>query len=93
MRPGVAEGVNLLPEIAPRLGIDPGGGLVQQQQLGIVQGAGRQRHALLPAARQLPGKLVLARLQAQPFQRGLHLAPPVLDAIDPRHEIQILADR
>ncbi|MNN32941.1 hypothetical protein D3C81_1466780 [compost metagenome] len=42
--------VQLLPEIAPRLGVDAGGGLVEQQQFRLVQQAGRQRQPLLPAA-------------------------------------------
>ena len=31
------EPVDLVPELAPRLGVDAGGGLVEQQQLGLVQ--------------------------------------------------------
>ena len=51
------ERVQLLPELAARLGIDAGGRLVEQQQLGLVQHARGERQALLPAARERPGEL------------------------------------
>ena len=62
-------GMDLVPEGAPRLGIDAGGRLVEQQQPGLVQHAGGQRQPLLPAARQRAGELVLARRQPEPLQR------------------------
>ena len=52
--------VQLLPEVAPRLRVDAGGRLVEQQQFRLVQQAGRQRQPLLPAARQRAGELVRA---------------------------------
>jgi hypothetical protein len=88
----VAEGMDLFPEIAPRLGIDTGGGLVQQQQLGFVQQAGGQRHALLPATGQMPRQLMLALGQAKPFQALIHPGACVLQLIQPRDEFQILSD-
>jgi hypothetical protein len=63
--------VDLVPEVAPRLGVDAGRGLVQQQQARLVQQAGGQRQALLPAARQRAGQLALALGQAQLRQRGI----------------------
>jgi hypothetical protein len=44
--------MDLVPELAARLGVDAGGGLVEQQKLGIGQRAGTEREALLSAARQ-----------------------------------------
>ena len=35
--------VDLVPELTPRLGIDAGGGLVEQQQSGLRQDAGAER--------------------------------------------------
>ena len=66
--------VDLVPELAPRLGVDAGGGLVEQQQLGLGQDAGAERQALLPAARQLAGQLLLAPLQPQPLDGVARLA-------------------
>ena len=48
------ERMDLVPELAARLGVDARGRLVEQQQLGIGQRAGAERQALLPAARQRP---------------------------------------
>src|SRR4051812_8437914 len=57
------ERMDLVPELAPRLRIDPGGGLVEQQQTWIRQRAGAEREALLPAAGKLAGELLLAAAQ------------------------------
>ena len=51
------EVVDHVPELAARLGVDAGGRLVEQQQLRLVQDAGGEREALLPAAGKLPGQL------------------------------------
>ena len=85
--------VDLVPELAPRLGIDAGGRLVEQQQLRLRQDAGAERQPLLPAARQLAGELVGASREPEPPD-GLGRRPPrVRHAIDARHEFEILADR
>ena len=63
------ERVQLLPEVAARAGVDAGGRLVEQQQLGLVQHAGREREALLPAAGQRAGELRRAAAEAQAFDR------------------------
>ena len=52
--------VDHVPELAPRLGVDAGGRLVEQQELRLMQDAGGEREALLPAAGQLAGELVAA---------------------------------
>ena len=52
--------VDEVPELAPRLGVDAGGRLVEQQQLRLVQHAGGEREALLPAAGELARQLVAA---------------------------------
>jgi hypothetical protein len=64
------ERVDLVPELAARLGVDARGRLVEQQQLGIGQRAGAEREALLPAARQRSGDLLLASGQAEPRNGG-----------------------
>ncbi len=53
------EPVQLLPEFAPRIGIDARGRLVEQEQARPVQHARRERQALLPAAGQRARELVL----------------------------------
>ena len=55
-----AQTMNLVPEIAPRLGIDACCRFVEQQQLRRMQHAGGEREALLPAAGQIAGQLLLA---------------------------------
>jgi hypothetical protein len=73
---GGRQPVDLFPEIAPRLGVDAGGGLVEQQQPGLVQQAGGERQALLPAARERAGQLLAPPAQTQFGERLFnHLAP------------------
>ncbi len=83
--------VQLLPEVAPRGRIHARGGFVQQQQPWLVQQAGRQRQALLPAAGQRSRQLFGAALQAQVFQCAFHGVLAVGHAIHARHEIQVLS--
>ena len=59
--------MDLVPEIAPRFWVDAGGRLVQQQQLRIGQRAGAEREALLPAAGEFAGELLLAAVEAEPL--------------------------
>ena len=54
------ERMDLVPEVAARLGIDAGGRLVEQQQLRVGQRAGAEREPLLPAAGEFAGELLLA---------------------------------
>ena len=63
------EAVDLVPELAPRLRIDAGGRLVEQQQLRLVHDAGGERQPLLPAAGQLAGELVAAGGEAERVER------------------------
>src|SRR5262249_26800571 len=58
--PVLAQAMDLFPEFAPRLGIDAGGRLIEQQQTRAVKHARRQRQTLFPAAREFAGKLMLA---------------------------------
>ena len=86
--------VQLVPEIAPRLRIDAGGRLVEQQQLRLVQQARGERQALLPAAGQLAGELVArdrrGRAARAPPRRA---CAPSSIAVHARDEAQVLADR
>src|SRR5436305_473980 len=63
------EAVDLVPEFAPRLGIDAGGGLIEQQKARLVQNAGGERQTLLPAAGELARELVAPALETQSLDR------------------------
>jgi hypothetical protein len=54
------EGVDLVPKIAPRLGIDAGRRLVEQEKLRTRQRTGAERQPLFPAARELASDLLFA---------------------------------
>ena len=60
------EVMDLVPEVAPRLGVDAGGRLVEQEQLRVGQRAGAEREPLLPAAGQFAGDLLLAAFEPEP---------------------------
>ena len=86
------EVVDLVPELAPRLGIDAGRGLVEQQQLRLRQDAGAERQPLLPAARQLAGKLIGAGGKPEPADRLARRLARIGHAIDAGDEFEILAN-
>src|SRR5438552_11318496 len=58
------ERVNLIPEFAPRLGVDASGRLVEQEKLRIRQRAGAEREPLFPAARQFRSEEHTSELQS-----------------------------
>ena len=86
------EPVDLVPELAPGLRVDAGGGLVEQQQLGLVQDGRGQRQALLPAARERAGELVLAVGEAQPLERLGHPLAASVHGVDAGDEVEVLLD-
>ena len=66
--------VDLVPELAPRLRVDAGGRLVEQQELRLVHDAGGERQPLLPAAGELAGELLRGAM-VRP-RRGERVARP-----------------
>jgi hypothetical protein len=84
--------VNLLPEIAPRLRVHAGGRLVEQQQLRLVNQAGRQREPLFPAAGKRAGQLPPPLDHAEPFQTFFHGRFALRQLVKPRDEIQVFLD-
>ena len=80
-----------VPEVPPRLGINPGGRLVQQEKAGLVQRGGSQRQALFPATgevgRQLPGP----RREIVFLQCLINHFPRLGQGVQARHEAQVLA--
>ena len=85
--------VDLVPELAPRLGIDAGGRLVEEQELRLVHDAGGERQPLLPAAGQRAGELVLAVGQAELRQRPVDMFGARRQVVEPGDEVEILPDR
>src|SRR6516225_7400032 len=57
------ERMDLVPELASRFRIDASGRLVEEKKLRVRQRAGPERKALLPATRELAGKLRLAAFE------------------------------
>ena len=84
--------MNLFPEIAPCFRIDSGGRLVEQEQFGFVNKAGRQGKALLPPARQLAGQLVSTIRQTELLEALFNGRAPVLELVHTRDEIEIFFD-
>src|SRR6186713_818627 len=59
------EGVDLFPEVAAGFGVYACGGFVEEQELRVVDHAGGEGEALLPAARELTGELAFAPAEAE----------------------------
>ena len=87
------EVVDLVPELAPRLGLDAGGRLIEQKQLGLRQDAGAERKPLLPSAGQIAGELLGARGKPEPSDCFTRRLARVRHAIDACHEFEVLANR
>jgi len=85
--------MDLVPELAARLGVDAARGLVQKQQLRLMHDAGGKRQSLLPAAGQRACELAAARGETEVLQRRVDELRNRLQAIEPRHEFEVLGDR
>ena len=64
-RPPAADAADQLPELAARQRIDAGGGLVQDQQIGVVDERAAQPELLLHAAGQLAGRAIAKAARAR----------------------------
>src|SRR5581483_1830304 len=82
-----------VPEGAARAWIDARGGLVEQQQLRLVQRRAGQRQPLLPAAGEGAGQLVAAVLQPQRLDRSLDALAAAVERVDAGDEGEVLLDR
>ena len=87
------ERMDLFPEAAPRLRIDARGWFVEQQHARLVQHAGGECNALLPAAREIAGELCCALGKAKALQRRIDPFAPPVHAIHARDEVEVLVDR
>ena len=80
------------PELAAGDRVDAGGGLVEEQDLGRVHQAARQRQLLLHAAGEAV-RLPVAELgEAHPLEQQLAAGAPVLDAAQQGEELHVLVD-
>src|SRR5258705_3737415 len=84
--------VDVVPELAPRSRVDARGGLVEEEEPGLVDEAGGEREALLPAAGERAGELVLARREAEALEGLAHVPLAVRDLVHARHEVEVLLD-
>ncbi len=93
MRPRVARCMDLVPEIAPRLGIDAGGRFVEQQQR-PARARCRRRAPAAVSSRPTVRPRVGRRARRGQAARSASCAAPsgVFEPIDARDELQILAD-
>src|ERR1035438_2306062 len=89
---GGREAVDFLPEVAPGLGIDARGGLVEEEQLWSMQEAGSQGETLLPAAGESAGKLIATAGEAQFLQGMGNCRLAVRHTEHARDEVQVFAN-
>ena len=85
--------MDLVPELASRFRIDARGRLVEEEKLRVRQRAGAERKPLLPATRELAGKLRLAAFESKPLDHRARRRCRVGDPVEARDEFQVLAHR
>ncbi len=90
--PARGELVDVLPEIAPRLGIHARGRLVEQEQFRVVNETRREREALLPAAGKLARELFLPTGEPKLLDAFFHGLPTIRHGIHARDEIEVFRD-
>src|SRR5271170_2960066 len=81
-----------IPEFATRLGVDAGGRLVEQQQFRLMQHAGGEREALLPAAGELTGELIGPVGKSHARHDTLDRGATIVHLIDAGDEVEIFED-
>ena len=88
------EVVEQVPEVAARHRVDAARGFVEEEQLGLVDGGGAEREALLPADRQVRGQLVLAAHEVRHLEHVGALPGELLggQVVDAGVEAQVLVD-
>src|SRR5579872_2056220 len=84
--------MNQVPEFAPRLGVDAGGRLVEQQQFRLVQHAGGQGKTLLPPAGELSRQLVAPIEKPHSRHDIVDGDAAIFHLIDAGDEIEVLED-
>src|SRR5262245_39533248 len=84
--------MDLLPELAARLGIDARRRLIQKQQFRLMNQARGQCEALFPAAGKLTGELVLPVRQPESQKALAHGLASVAKGINARDKVEVLSD-
>src|SRR5262249_19474998 len=81
-----------VPQLAPRDGVDPGGGLVEEQDAGLVHQGGGEGQPLLPAPGELGGQPVPVGIEAGEADGPLPPLPVPLaaQAVGRREEVEVL---
>ena len=91
-QPAAGQPMDLVPEFAPRLRVDAGRRLVEQQQLGLVHDAGGRAPAAASSRRTACRQAGPARCRGRARPSVLRAASRRLQhAIEPRHEFEIFA--
>src|SRR5260370_6980172 len=78
--------VDLVPELAPRLGIDSRRRFVEQKQLRVMNQAGGAGQSLLPPARYRAGQCAGALAHPQPRTRARPALLSLTNSVNPPHE-------
>src|SRR5712692_9482613 len=83
-----------IPELAARDRVDPGGGLVKEKKLRLVQHGAPESEALLPAAGKLRGQAIQIGCEAVELDNFVDAALEArgLEAVDAAVELQIFRD-
>jgi hypothetical protein len=84
-----------LPELAPVLGIDRAGGLVEKEQLRLVHHGGGEAQALLLPSREVPDAVLLALFEAILGEKLVDARSALRrrDRVDLAHELEVLPHR
>ena len=93
-RPPGPDVVDERPELLPREGVDAGGGLVEDEQVGVVDQGRAEPDLLFHASRELPGRPVGERVEAGRLQERVDPCP-ALGAGEPEQlceEVDVLED-
>src|SRR5437660_4729926 len=85
--------VDVLPEVAACVWIDPGRRFVEQRQLRRMQQACGERKALLPSTRQRACELRAPRSEAQSLERGLDGLSAIVNGVHASDKVQVFFDR
>src|SRR5262245_20494674 len=87
------ERVDFVPKLPSCLRIDPGGGLVEEQQLRAWQRAGAECQPLLPPTREFSRELLFPPCETKPLDRTACSGSWLINAVDPADELKVLAHR
>ena len=90
-----ADGLDQIPELAARQGVDAGGRLVEHQEIGVVDEGAAERQFLLHTAGELTGGAIGEGIEAGGGEQALDAGAPLgrLEAEETGVEVDVLGDR